>query len=424
MSFVVSEFSVPLSLSNAEQVKDVGDGDRHRIALGTPLLIGGRSYRVKWDRQYASACLLAERGKPVQRDRRQERLLADGLARRLRAAVVQAVDIDALLSGRTISRKLALEHVAAGGLLQVQGRSCEKRFAVVERRGAARWTTVSESAWPMFRALWDWLRCLRSKGRRAWRDERQLLRQLDAALPANIVKCRREAIEAGRATLARGLDRQAPRLVQNIFCSRIATPEGVVQFLRYDATALTQVDSDNRTVLHHVARDPRLAIREVLDPLFVRVGIATEAWRADEERKKARARANGRAEPDGQATPPIFASDYEGNTPVHLAVMHGDKEAVRRFLQQAAMTDSRNTSRHALRFADRTNRAGQTIWDCALARLEARSADSWLIESLVKYGCQPSAIQDPNTRAEPADGAPACSRSRGEVGPASPGRRH
>ncbi|MCD9123136.1 hypothetical protein [Cupriavidus sp. UGS-1] len=422
MSLAVSEFAMPCTVLDVERVKTLGETDKQRIALGAPLIIGDRCYRFNWDRQYAAPrlqCLSNQRSTP-RRNRREEKVLTDSLAGQLRLGLVSAVDLDRLHPYHTVGRNAALEHVAAGGLLQARGRACSRRFTVVvDRHGKAAWTTVSESRWPALKALWNWLRCLGRQGRREWRDERQLLQELRCLLPADQVKARRESIEAGRSNLMRGLDRQNPADVQDNFRGRIATPEGVMQFLRYDEKALERFDNDARTVLHHVACDPRLATGPVLDSLFMKIAIE-----ALECRGAGVANARPGAAEGGETTPRIFASDYDGNTPVHLAVLHGDKASVLRFLRQAAKTDSDNAGGAGPRFAERRNRAGQTIWDCAQARVKARRADAWVLDIVREHGGEPPAIQDSAMELEPARGMPGCSRSRLTSLPTSPAGRH
>lgn len=419
MPLAVSEFAVPCTVMNAEQVKDLGTPEKQRIALGTPLIIGDRCYRFKWDRQYTAPHLLRLpiQGLPSRRDRCEEKALTDGLAGQLRTGLVRAVYLDRLHPNYPVSRGAALEHVAAGGLLQVQQRACLKRFTVaVDRRGKAAWTTVSESRWPALKALWNWLRCLGSRGRREWRDERRLLRQLDGLLPPDEIKARRESIEADRSKYARGLDKQHPAHVQDIFRSRISTPERVVQFLRYEAKAFEQFDNDARTVLHHVARDPRLATGPVLDALFMRLRIDALASR------EARAARAGAQPAGGETIPRLFVSDYEGNSPVHLAVLHGGKASVQRFLQEAARTDLENAGSEGPGFAERPNLAGQTIWDCARQRVRERPADAWLLGMVGRHGAEPPALREERKDVERPAGMPACARSRLPPSPASPGR--
>lgn len=420
MSLAVSEFAVPCTVLDVKQIKTLGEPDKQRIALGSPLIVGDRCYRFNWDRQYAAPHLqcLSNWCAASRRDRREERTLAESLAGQLRAGVVSAVDLARLHPYDTVGRNAALEHVAAGGLLQVRGRTCSKRFTVVvDRRGKAAWATVSESRWPALKALWNWLRCLGSSGRREWRDERRLLHELRCLLPADEVKAKRESIEADRLKLMRGLDRQNPSDVHDIFRGRIASPEAVMQFLRYDGSALERFDDDASTVLHHVARDPRLATGPVLDSLFMKIAIE-----ALECRGAGVANAGAGATAGGETTPRIFASDYYGNTPVHLAVLHGDRASVLRFLQQAAKTDSENTGSAGPRFAERRNRAGQTIWDCAQARVQARPADAWVLDIVRKHGGEPPATRECAMDLEPARGMPGCSRSRLVPPPTLPAR--
>ena len=420
MSLAVSEFAVPCTVFSAEQVKTLGRPDKQRIALGTPLIIGDRCYRFKWDRQYTAPHLLSlpNQNSPAQRDRREEKALTASLQGQLRDGLVSEVEIERLHPNDAVSRNAALEHVAAGGLLQVNGRACPKRFTVVvDRRGKAAWTTVSESRWPALKALWNWLRCLGSQGRREWRDERQLLRELGGVLPPDEIKARRESIEVNRSELAGGLDKQNPSDVQRIFRERIATPEAVVQFLRFDGNALERSDNDARTVLHHVARDPRLATGTVLDSLFMKLDIDAIARRNGQAASE-----RARAAAGEEATPRLFVSDYDGNTPVHLAVLHGDKAAVQRFLQQAARTDAENAQSAGLPFTERRNLAGQTIWDCAQERMAKRAEDSWLRDIVSQYCGQPPAVREESKEAERPAGMPACSRTRLAPSAASPGR--
>ncbi|QQE07619.1 hypothetical protein IC580_04445 [Cupriavidus sp. ISTL7] len=324
MSLAVSEFAVPCTVLDVKQIKTLGEPDKQRIALGSPLIVGDRCYRFNWDRQYAAPHLqcLSNWCAASRRDRREERTLAESLAGQLRAGVVSAVDLARLHPYDTVGRNAALEHVAAGGLLQVRGRACSKRFTVVvDRRGKAAWATVSESRWPALKALWNWLRCLGSSGRREWRDERRLLHELRCLLPADEVKAKRESIEADRLKLMRGLDRQNPSDVHDIFRGRIASPEAVMQFLRYDGSALERFDDDASTVLHHVARDPRLATGPVLDSLFMKIAIEALECRGAGVANAGAGRQQGERPPRA-SSPPTTTAIPRSTLPYSMATGH------------------------------------------------------------------------------------------------------
>lgn len=404
MSFDVSEFARPLRIADAQNLGGLSNADMHRVALGTPIAIGQRYYSVRWDKEHARAdlkCLFAPgAGAGVARDRQQEKMLAAGLKGRLPGHLTREIRradlaVDVRASHASMARQAAIEHVAAGGLLRLEGEAGSKSFAVVvDKRGKAEWVAVSESRWPALCALRDFLACLTPGGRAARRKERECRRELDAYVPAAQVKALREAIEAQRAAAATGVPSADPHAAM-AFHQRIANPHAVMQFLRFQQDCTSHLDGDGRSVMHHVAMNRNLQAAPVLDLLFHSTGKA--------------ALAVGWYRPGGADAfvPPFVAADYEGNTPLHYAVQHADRKTVQRFLLEAAQ--------FRCQFDWRSNNAGKTVLDVARERGDPE------IEAMVgRSAGAPSSAEAPLLPEQAAEARGDAPRARD----AGPGLKH
>jgi len=404
MSFDVSEFARPVRIADAQDLKGLSDADMQRVALGTPIAIGQRYYSVRWDKAHARAelkCLFAPgAGAGVGRDRQQEKMLAAGLKGRLPDQLTREIRradlaVDVRASRASMARQAAIEHVAAGGLLRLEGEAGGKSFAVVvDKRGKAEWAAISESRWPALCALRDFLACLTPGGRAARRKERECRRQLDAYLPAAQVKARRESIEAQRAAATTGAASADPHAAM-AFHQRIANPHAVMQFLRFERDGMRHQDSDGRSVVHHVAMNKNLQAAPVLDQLFQSTGRA--------------ALEGGWYLPGGEDrfVPPIVATDYEGNTPLHYAVQHADRRTVQRFLQEAAQ--------FRFDFDLGRNVAGETVLDVARERGDPE------IEAMVRrFAGAPSSAKAPL----PPEQSAGARRDAPQARDAGPGLKH